>query len=152
MKVKIMVIIVVRHINILSAADLYIVLYNSIITNPAIGHGREGIYFGENGEYSFYELARAIGEALVAVGKTDNPEPTTFTKKELDGYFKVSNHSSFVLEQADHDSQGWAPFFGSNSRAVANRSRSIGWKPVKTTQDFLASIQPEVVACIQNSQ
>ena len=35
---------------------------------------------------------------------------------------------------------------GTNSRAVANRSRSIGWKPVKTTKDLLASVKPEVIA------
>ena len=41
---------------------------------------------------------------------------------------------------------------GTNSRAVANRSRSIGWKPVKTTKDLLASIKPEVVALIKKSE
>jgi hypothetical protein len=35
-------------------------------------------------------------------------------------------------------------FFGTNCRCRADRSRSIGWKPVKTTKDMLASIQPEV--------
>lgn len=81
-----------------SVADLYIVLYDSIITNPATGHGREGIYFGVNGEHTLYDVGKAIGEALVAIGKTDNPEPTTFTKEELDR-FQVSNHPRFVPEQ-----------------------------------------------------
>jgi hypothetical protein len=40
-----------------SVADLYIVLYDSIISNPATGHSREGFCF--------------IGEALVAIGKTE---------------------------------------------------------------------------------
>ena len=81
-------------------ADLYIVLYNSIINNPATGHGREGFYFGENGEHNLYDVGKAIGEALVAVGKTDNPEPTTLTKEEIDKYFQVSNPSKdFVSEQ-----------------------------------------------------
>lgn len=75
-------------------ADLYIVLYNSIITNPATGHGREGIYFAENGEHNLYDVGKAIGEALVAVGKTDNPEPTTLTKEEIDKYFQVSTTSN----------------------------------------------------------
>lgn len=84
-----------------SVADLYIVLYDSIIANPAIGHGREGIYFGVNGEHSLYELGKAVGEALVAIGKSDNPEPTTFSKEEADRYFGgavVSNHQRFVPE------------------------------------------------------
>lgn len=82
-----------------SVADLYIVLYDSIVANPATGHGREGIYFGVSGEHTLYEIGRAIGEALVAIGKTDNPEPTTFTKEEIDKYFQVSNHTKAVPEQ-----------------------------------------------------
>ena len=74
-----------------SVADLYIVLYDSIIANPATGHGREGFYFGENGEHTLYDVGKAIGEALVAIGKADNPEPTTFSKEDLDRYFQVSN-------------------------------------------------------------
>ncbi|KAF9474242.1 NAD(P)-binding protein [Pholiota conissans] len=109
-------------------ADLYIVLFDAIQKNPATGHGREGYYFGESGEHTLYEVGKAIGEAMVALGKSDNAEPTTFTKEEIDKYFEGSN------------------YLGSNSRARANRSRAIGWKPVKTKADFLASIKPEVAA------
>jgi len=122
------------NVDIEEVADLYIVLYDSIIANPATGHGREGIYFGVNGEHNLYDVSKAIGEVLVEIGKTDNPEPTTFTKEEIDKYYQGS------------------PFMGSNSRAVANRSRSIGWKPVKTTKDFLASIKPEVIALSQKKK
>ena len=84
-----------------SVADLYIVLYDSIIANPATGHGREGIYFGVNGEHTLYDLGKAIGEALVAIGKADDPEPTAFTNEEIVRYFgvQVINHLSFVSEQ-----------------------------------------------------
>jgi len=73
-------------------ADLYIVLYNSIVSNPATGHGREGIYFGENGEHTLYDVNKAIGEALMSIGKADNPEPTVLTTEEIDKYFRVSSH------------------------------------------------------------
>jgi len=122
------------NVDIEEVADLYIVLYDSIITNPATPHGREGFYFGENGEHNLYDVGKAIGEALVAVGKTDNPEPTTLTKEEIDKYFQGSL------------------LMGTNCRVVANRSRSIGWKPIKTTKDLFASIMPEVVALSQKSQ
>ena len=139
-----------------SVADLYIVLYDSIINNPATGHGREGFYFGVNGEHTLYDVCKAIGEALVAVGKADNPEPTAFTNEEIIRYFgvQVSNHPSFFTRaqsKPNRDAQG-SLFMGSNCRAVANRSRSIGWKPVKTTKDLLASVKPEVVALIQKSK
>ena len=78
-------------------ADLYIILYNSIVSNPATGHGREGIYFGENGEHTFYDMGKAIGEALMIAGKVDNPEPTAFTKEEIDKYFGVSPVQKVVL-------------------------------------------------------
>jgi hypothetical protein len=71
-------------------ADLYVVLYNSIVSNPATGHGREGIYFPENGEHKFLDIGKAIGEALTAIGKLDNPEPTMFTEEEFVKYFGVS--------------------------------------------------------------
>ena len=37
-------------------------------------------------------------------------------------------------------------YFGTNSRARANHSRSLGWKPKYTKEDMLKSIKPEVEA------
>jgi len=120
------------NVDIEEVADLYVVLYDSIVANPATGHGREGIYFGVSGEHTLYDVGKAIGETLVAIGKSDNPEPTTFTKEEIDKYF------------------GGSSYLGTNSRAVAKRSRSIGWNPAKTTKDLLASVKPEIAAIINN--
>ncbi|KAG6853603.1 hypothetical protein C0991_002927 [Blastosporella zonata] len=77
------------NVHIDDVADLYIILYDSIKTNPATGHGREGIYFGENGEHTLYEVGKAVSEALVEFGKSKNPEPTTFSKEDIDKYFGV---------------------------------------------------------------
>ena len=74
-------------------ADLYVILYDSIVSNPATGHGREGIYFGENGEHTFYDVAKEIGGGLTMIGKTDNPEPTTLTEEEIVKYLSVSRHA-----------------------------------------------------------
>ncbi|KAF9565249.1 NAD(P)-binding protein [Agrocybe pediades] len=115
-------------VNIEEVADLYIVLFNSICTNAPTGHGREGFYFGEGGEHTMYEVGKAIAEALVALGRSDNPEPSTFTPEEINKYFEGST------------------YLGTNSRCRANRSRAIGWNPVKTKDDFIASIKAEVEA------
>lgn len=131
-------------------ADLYVVLYDSIVTNPNTGHGREGIYFGINGQHTLYDVGKAIGEALVATGKVDDPEPTAFTKEEIDKYFQVSKHPGCIRAKPDRGAQG-SSYLGTNARGVANRSRSIGWKPVKTTKDLLASVKPEIAAIIQKS-
>ena len=62
-------------------------LYDAIVRDPeTVGHGREGYYFGENGEHSWYSISRAIGEALVDLGISTDPEPTTFTDAELIKY------------------------------------------------------------------
>lgn len=58
--------------------------------NPdAVAHGREGFYFGINGECTLYEIGRAIAEKLVSIGKATNPEPSTFTDEEINLYFGV---------------------------------------------------------------
>lgn len=111
-------------------ADLYIVLYDSIVSNSATAHGREGFYFGENGEYTLYEAAKAISEVLLAYEKVKTLEPTALTEEEY-------KKSPLLI------------YFGTNARCRADRSRSIGWKPVKTTKDMLASIKPEVDAILK---
>ncbi|KAF8205275.1 NAD-P-binding protein [Mycena galopus ATCC 62051] len=113
--------------------DLYTTLYDKIIEDPDTGHRRNGFHFGASGEHSLYDVGQAIGKALVALGKSESPEPTTFTQAELDKYFKGS------------------AYLGSNVRCRATRSLSIGWKPIKTTSDMLASIQPEVEAIIKKN-
>ncbi|KAK7044261.1 hypothetical protein VNI00_007983 [Paramarasmius palmivorus] len=117
------------NVDILELADLYSILYDTIINSPEkAGHGREGYYFGASGEHRLYDVSRAIGEAFVELGISDNAEPTTFTPEEIDKYF---NGSSYL---------------GSNSRCVANRSKALGWSPKKSTPDLLKSIKPEVEA------
>ena len=88
-------------------ADLYIILFDSIVDAPdKTGHGWEGFYFGENGEHSWYEISKAIGDALVKLGLTDEAEPTPFTVEELVNYF-------------GSEKAGW--YSGTNSRCRANR-------------------------------
>ncbi|KAF7325704.1 hypothetical protein MKEN_00420600 [Mycena kentingensis (nom. inval.)] len=116
------------NVEIHELADLYSLLWDGIAANPNLGHGREGYFFGESGEHSLYQVGKAIGEAMVALGKAQSAEPTTFTQPELDKYF------------------GGSAYLGSNSRCRATHSRSLGWKPAKTTSDLLASIKAEVEA------
>ena len=70
-------------------AELYIVLYDSIVRNGAdkVDHGVRGYYFGENGEHSWYDISKAIGTALVELGLSAEAEPTPFTEDELAKYF-----------------------------------------------------------------
>ncbi|KAJ7154122.1 NAD(P)-binding protein [Mycena filopes] len=119
------------NVEIHELADLYTTLYDNIVENPDLGHGWDGFYFGASGEHSLLDVGKAIGEALVGVGKSDTAEPTTFTEEELQKYF------------------GGSAYLGSNSRCKATRSLSIGWKPKKNTKDMLESIRPEVEALMK---
>ena len=68
-------------------ADFFLVLFNSIWKGSgSVGHGREGYFFTENGEYAAHELSRAIGEALVQLEVLKDPEPVTMTDQELIKY------------------------------------------------------------------
>ncbi|KAF8994654.1 hypothetical protein BDQ17DRAFT_1311423 [Cyathus striatus] len=114
-------------------ASLYVTLFDVILSGKEVGHGREGFFFGENGEHTLYQIGEAIAKALVELGKGKSREPTTFTKEEIDKYFGVH-------------------YLGSNSRCRGNRSRALGWKPEKTPKDLLESIKPEVEALLNKVQ
>jgi len=109
-------------------ADLYVALYDSIKSNPETGHGREGYYFAENGEYLLYDVAKGVALALVEAGKSQSAEPTSFTEEELEKWLGAT----------------YVKVIGGNSRCIGNRSREIGWRPTKTTLDFLANIRSEL--------
>ncbi|EJD06859.1 NAD-binding protein [Fomitiporia mediterranea MF3/22] len=123
------------NVHIDGVADLYIVLFDKIRADVnSVPHGREGYYFGASGEHDLYEVGKAIAQALVELGQGKSAEPATFTKEEIDKYF------------------GGSPYLGSNSRCVPNRSLALGWKPVHTTKDLLASVKPEILELIASGR
>ncbi|KJA19468.1 hypothetical protein HYPSUDRAFT_44222 [Hypholoma sublateritium FD-334 SS-4] len=115
------------NVNVDDLADLYILLLNTIIVRPEYAaHGRDGFYFAENGEHTMYQVGKAICEGMNVMGVHSELEPSAFTQEDLENYF------------------GGSDFLGSNCRCRGSRSRLLGWKPVKTTRDMLASVMPEV--------
>ncbi|KAF8438924.1 hypothetical protein L210DRAFT_3646462 [Boletus edulis BED1] len=116
------------NVHIDDVADLYIVLYDAILDGRA-SHGREGLYFGENGEHVLRMVSEKIGEVFVELGVSSPDEgvPTSFDETD---YARPENR--FLLQ------------LGTNSRCKANRARALGWKPKYTTEDMLKSIRGEV--------
>lgn len=55
--------------------------------SEGLGHGREGYYFGESDEIELGQLSRALGKALVGLGKIEGPEPVPYTKEEVAKYW-----------------------------------------------------------------
>jgi len=72
-----------------SVRDLYIVLYDAILDGRA-GHGRDGLYFGENGENELKAISERIGEALVELG-VNCPEEGTPTSFDETDYARPEN-------------------------------------------------------------
>lgn len=64
-------------------ADFYPVLFNSILENPDTAHGYEGIYFVENDQCAFYEIFKAVGQALFELGKISSPELVPYNAEEI---------------------------------------------------------------------
>ncbi|KAJ6554640.1 hypothetical protein B0H19DRAFT_1210906 [Mycena capillaripes] len=91
-------------------ADLYITLYD------------DWLYFAENGVHELYQVGEIVARILFEHGKTESPVPTTFTQEEEDKYFPG------LL----------ASLIGCNVKCRANRARALGWRPTKSTSDFLA--------------
>ncbi|KAI0342692.1 NAD(P)-binding protein [Trametopsis cervina] len=121
-------------VEIAEQADLYITLYDGAVSgSDALGHGRNGYYFGENGEHPWYDISKEIGRLFVQRGFSKTAEPTAFSVEELIKYF---------------GSEEFGNSYGSNSRARANHSRSIGWAPRLTSSDMLKSIEAELDAIL----
>ncbi|KAI0708909.1 NAD-P-binding protein [Cerioporus squamosus] len=114
------------HIQFDDVVHLYEVIWDAILSDREIGHGKEGYYFGENGEYRLHDVAKEIGRVLKELQITETDEPSTLTKEELDLFFDGSES------------------LGTNARCRGRRARAIGWQPEKTTKDMLASIKADV--------
>lgn len=115
------------NVHIDDVGALFRVVFDYAITPGKKGnHGHEGYYFAESGEHTLWSAGQRIGLAMYRQGLGKETEPTTFTKDELDKYFKGSD------------------YLGSNSRARGDRSRKIGWRPKHDAADFLDSLDEEV--------
>ena len=47
-----------------------------------VAHGREGIYFAENGEHLHADLAQHLGQTLFKLGAVSTAEPVRFVTAE----------------------------------------------------------------------
>ncbi|KDR76306.1 hypothetical protein GALMADRAFT_140021 [Galerina marginata CBS 339.88] len=120
------------NVDIDDVTDLYILIFDLVIghglaatPSPHFQHGASGFYFGENGEHTLLSVGESIGKFMVKLGKSKDPTPTSFTEEEVKKYFPRGSS------------------LGTNSRCRADRGRSIGWNPQKTTKDMLASVKLE---------
>lgn len=62
------------HVHIEDMAACYELILNGILTGQTIPSGKEGIFFVENGEHSWREIAQRVAQAGVAVGALKTTE------------------------------------------------------------------------------
>ena len=65
------------------------VIWDNVVNKSPenVDHGARGYYFGENGVHAWYDIAKAIGRAMVDLGLSESDEPTPFAVEELSKYF-----------------------------------------------------------------
>ncbi|KAJ7618783.1 NAD(P)-binding protein [Roridomyces roridus] len=111
------------HVDVTELGDFVVLLYDTVVTNSAaVGHGRQGYFFADNGDIPFSEITKAI-EAGVGPRRA-------LTQEEL--------------EEALPGRPNVQRFFGDNSRSRAEKARALGWKPLKGAEDFLAALKNQV--------
>ncbi|KAF8901594.1 hypothetical protein CPB85DRAFT_1323263 [Mucidula mucida] len=116
-----------NNVSVDDTADFYIVLFNAILKNPETAHGANGFYFIESGEHTMKEVATEVSKALIELGLSTNPEPSSYTDEEKTAFFGPL----------------W-PYLGTNARVKAERSRALGWAPKHGKQHMVASLKEEI--------
>lgn len=106
--------------------DFYIILFDAIRSNPdSVAHGREGYYFGENGEFTHLQVVNAIAKVLYAKGLTNTVTPTPFTEEEFQKLPLVSNFIFHLAHRRIIEFES-ATFLW-YKRALSRRSLSLSW-------------------------
>jgi len=121
------------HVQIEETAEFYYILFDAIVSGSNPANGREGYYFLENGEYTQKQISQAVATSLFKRGEVDIDIPVPLTEKEL-------------------KENPMAKFMGTNSRCRGQRSRSLAWKPLRTTEELIESVEPEVETWIKDNR
>jgi len=124
-----------NNVNINDLVDLYLLVLAGLLADTA-DHGKEGgWYFGVTHEHSWYKVAQTLAAVLSKRGLVDSTDVTPFEQQYIDNYL-YGPVATYV--------------FGSDSRAIANRSKKIGWKP--SGADVYQTIEEEVEYLIKNGE
>ncbi|KAJ7618779.1 hypothetical protein FB45DRAFT_1063334 [Roridomyces roridus] len=108
------------HVDVTELHDFVLLFYDTVVNNPAaVKHGRHGYYFANSGDISLYKVTEVL-ESRVGPRRA-------FTQEELAGMDHY--HAQAML------------FFARNWRSRADKARALGWKPMKTAEDFLEAVK-----------
>ncbi|CCD45558.1 putative nad dependent epimerase dehydratase family protein [Botrytis cinerea BcDW1] len=111
------------YVHIDDLAKLYIILLQKILDGEKVPMG-EQILFAETGTFSWIDASQAIADALYTLGAIKTVDVKQVPLE--DAASQLFEGDLLLTELA----------FSSNSRTKADLARELGWKPMKTEQDF----------------
>ncbi|KAH8102172.1 hypothetical protein BXZ70DRAFT_1006786 [Cristinia sonorae] len=106
-------------------ARLFITLFDATVIEKRDVACGPVYYFASNGDVVAKEFFSKLAEALYKHGALKSGEITQYTEEEIKQYPVL-------------------PGFAVNTRVTATRSRSLGWKPVRTENDLLSDVEEQV--------
>ncbi|KAK7460538.1 hypothetical protein VKT23_009259 [Stygiomarasmius scandens] len=125
-----------NHVEVNELADLYVALYDAVRVDSdgtRIGHGKNGYYFAENGECSWMQIGVAMGRALQSLDPSKPATVRSYTPEEESRY-PLAHH------------------WGTNQRCIGNHSRSLGWDPKLTTENFLDTVPSDIERWVKDGK
>ncbi|TCD71167.1 hypothetical protein EIP91_012115 [Steccherinum ochraceum] len=121
-----------NFVEIRDTANLYMLIFDAIVTGKKIASGVDGHYVAENGSLEVGPYFRAIGQALYELKAIKSAEETQFTPEELKGEL-----GSIYVQ------------FAHNTRTSSTRSRSLGWQPKVPARAVLDQIKGNMKTLVE---
>ncbi|KAJ8074295.1 hypothetical protein PM082_012606 [Marasmius tenuissimus] len=112
----------------------YELLFNSVLDpskSQNVPHGRNGYFLLGADEHKSYQQKAEISRVLFELGMVKDTKLTEFTEEEAIEYFGPRGRSFRAALRG-------------NVRFMSNNAKSLGWKPTKTTKDYLGSLANDV--------
>ncbi|KAF4446704.1 hypothetical protein F53441_9637 [Fusarium austroafricanum] len=124
------------HAHIEDVAALYTLIVEKIVANEKVPFGKEGFFFANAGEQTWLEIAQEIARVGCQRGKlAAEPKSVTLTELSKD-WFRGDEH---VTELG----------LCSNSETRGERSRELGWEPLKDDSQWKETIAEEFDVALQ---
>ncbi|KAL8650975.1 MAG: hypothetical protein Q9226_004921 [Calogaya cf. arnoldii] len=114
----------VECVHVQDLANLYILMASKVAKGDDMPSGVRGIYFASTDRYTWKEFADGIAKALVEVGGIKTEEVKKIGLEEAAAEWTGGHKLLCELN------------FGSNFRTRPDTSRSLGWRPSRTKEDF----------------
>lgn len=127
------------YVHIEDLGPLYELILSKIITGgeAEVPFGEKGLIFSATGHFSWREASQGVADALFKFGVINSNEVKSLTLEEARQAWGLGHVLPTELA------------FASRAVTEAHVGRQLGWKPVKTAEDFKNSFEPEVKAILE---